>query len=185
MKERPIIFSCEMVRAVLDGRKTMTRRVVVPQPEYGAYPHHDEADGVAFANPGSFHKYRFLPNDHLWVRETWYCDNPSRAQDILSRGEGLYYKATEEHPGIFPKWRPSIFMPRWASRITLEITDIRVERLQHISEKDAVKEGLISDEINQITAAENFENLWDSINGKKYPWASNPWVWVIEFRRIE
>ena len=115
----------------------------------------------------------------------------------MSRGEGLVYRATEKHPEIFPKWKPSIFMPRWASRITLEIEDVRVERLQEITEEDAKAEGIFAygyeaglcgegSIIELPTYIEPFMELWDSLNAKRgYGWAENPWVWVISFRRIE
>lgn len=128
----------------------------------------------------------------LWVRETW--------ADFVIHGftetygdqdaSGIIYRADGEIFG--QKWRPSIFMPRWASRITLEITNVRVERLQEITEEDAKNEGVIPDEskkdgmspiINSYKYP--FERLWDSINGKTYPWSSNPWVWCVEFRRLQ
>lgn len=161
MKERPILFNGAMVRAILEGRKTQTRRIMVSLP--------------------AWHKWAYKPGDRLWVRETWHCDNPEAAQDIMSRGEGLYYRATEEHPEIISKWKPSIFMPRWASRITLEITNVRVDRLRNMTQIDAVKEGMPDAEGKEVAL---FEGLWDSINGKKYPWSSNPWVWVVSFRRV-
>lgn len=114
----------------------------------------------------------------LWVRETFCID---KMDDDCGDGRP-FYKASEEHPEIFPKWKPSIFMPRWASRITLEITNIRVERLQEITPEDCRKEG--SHWATDIDDEGGFVNLWDSINGKKYPWSSNPWVFVIEFKRI-
>jgi hypothetical protein len=180
MKERPILFSTPMVKALLDGRKTMTRRVLKPQPEDGAYPHHDEADGVAFANPCSFHKYRFFSGDRLWVRETWYS-TPDK-KDLLG------YVADNDIPHGKPyRIRPSIFMSRTDSRIDLEITGVRVERLQEITEEDAMNEGVNWQDtagLARFTAKKLFINLWDSINGKKYPWSSNPFVWVVEFKRI-
>jgi len=129
-----------------------------------------------------------IPGDHLWVRESW-TEGWRNGSDYI-----LFYKATHEKEvaaGI--KWKPSIFMPRWASRITLEISNVRVERLQEISGKDAVKEGCAQNiceaELLHFggykKAQQEFEALWNSINRKKYPWASNPWVWVIEFKRFE
>lgn len=149
--------------------------------------------------------------DRLWVRETWGFDNKEYIElykKEIWRGEpdrrtaDVFYKASEEDINIFPigYWRPSIFMPRWASRINLEITDIRVERLHDITEEDAKVEGAKAtiwgvNEIDwsgllgfpdQRTSYKNgFSILWDSINGKKYPWSSNPWVWVIEFNQIK
>lgn len=181
MNERPILFSTPMVKAILDGRKTMTRRVMKPQPEEGAYLHHYEDDGIAFANPCVFHKYRYVVGYRLWVRETWALSN------------GIYYYLANRESPIVEKWKPSIFMPRCASRITLEITNVRVERLQDISAPDCVNEGIntqgpydvaIYDEFSSHSIAQ-FAYLWDSINSKKYPWASNPWVFAIEFKRVE
>jgi hypothetical protein len=135
------------------------------------------------------------PGDRLWVRETWKPMNDLKGGGIprwgITCGEGCTWK--EGCPDQSGPWKPSIFMPRWASRITLEIMDIRVERLQEITEEDALKEGcereMVADGSSWgaglIDAVENFEKLWDSINGKKYPWSSNPWVWVISFRRSE
>jgi hypothetical protein len=189
VKERPIIMCGSMVKATLDDRKTMTRRVIKPQPV-----EIEDCDGIAGIRfNGKWHDCPYgSPGDRLWVKETWWCDNPATAQDIMSQGEGLYYRATEIHPEIFPKWKPSIFMPRWASRITLEITSVRVERLQEISGKDAVSEGCGQGiplfELLHFggykKARDEFKDLWDSLNGKKYPWSSNPWVWCITFKRI-
>lgn len=161
----------------------MTRRVVKPQLNHC----HKFTDGIMRPQiddreiPCPYG----TPGDRLWVRETWFCDNPATAQDALSRMEGVYFKATEASPHLF-KWRPSIFMPRWASRITLEIAGVRVERLQEITEEDARAEGVDAhppSAIDDRIYRRPFEVLWDSINGKIYPWASNPWVWVIEFKR--
>jgi hypothetical protein len=171
-----------MVKAILDGRKTMTRRVMKPQPEEGAYLHHYEDDGIAFANPCVFHKYRYVVGDRLWVRETFQIVPPNM----------IFYKTDPENKAK-TGWKPSIFMPRCASRITLEITNVRVERLQDISAPDCVNEGIntqgpydvaIYDEFSSHSIAQ-FAYLWDSINSKKYPWASNPWVFAIEFKRVE
>ena len=172
-----------MVKAILDGRKTMTRRVVKPQPIAGGVdemPLVQISGGKLAAVQKGKCPYGQV-GDRLWVRETWYCDDYTTAQDIMSRGEGLYYRAAEKHPEIFYKWKPSVFMPRWASRITLEIIDVRVERLQDITEEDAIKEGVT---LTGETFYESFFRLWNKINGKKYPWASNPWVWCISFKRV-
>jgi hypothetical protein len=138
------------------------------------------------------------PSDRLWVRETW------TTYERLSTQEYSYlYKADFNHP-TEDKWKPSIHMPRKACRILLEITDIRIERLQDISEEDAIAEGVESrigfaqmtwykDYLTKVlngdflgfdSAIKSFQSLWDSINGKTYPWESNPWVWVIEFKRV-
>ena len=187
--ERPILFSGPMVRAILDGRKTMTRRVVKKQPPDGW----DRA--CWFRAPVMGWTYRPEPadewhtvkcpygqtSDRLWVRETW-CDGYTGTADPY------LYRATYKG-GANYTWKPSIHMPRKASRITLEVVGVRVERLQEISEDDAFAEG-VSDKVNPneedytLSAEEVFEKLWDSINGKKHPWDSNPWVWVVEFKRV-
>lgn len=176
-----MLFSGEMVSAIISGRKTMTRRVVKQSLPIGTRWYGVVEDELCYriVDSKSVNTLCKCPygqvSDRLWVRETWQW-NPYG---------GVVYKAGS---GIVDcdgrGWKPSIFMPRSISRITLEITNIKVEQLQDITEEDAIKEGLINDEINQITAAENFENLWDSINGKKYPWAANPWVWCLEFKKL-
>jgi hypothetical protein len=208
-KERPILFSAPMVRAILEGRKTVTRRAVKGSglnfladftPEYFALP---ENHFCPYGKPG----------DRLWVRETWYCDHfevmrgPYLKPDDLDIGEALddgtlVYAADGLTPyeQEQPSWKPSIHMPRWACRILLEITDVRVERLQEISEGQARAEGIrpmrdgsdtwVSREgpaklvTPWPTAKEAFSDLWDSINGP-HAWEANPWVWAITFRRVE
>lgn len=221
MKERPILFSAPMVRAILDGRKTQTRRVVKP----GWLPIVEEMMRVNGKWVWTTFEYDMTtpygePGDRLWVRET-FCALRSYGErgELRDLIEGplseetdvaeYEYRADSEFttdPDF--KWRPSIHMPRWASRITLEITDVRVERLQDISEKDAHAEGVESDggweepcgegyadgfgylnyrsedeAFEFDTAKESFRSLWQSINGLN-SWAENPWVWVVEFRRI-
>lgn len=179
MKERGMIFNGEMVRAILDGRKTQTRRVMKPQPD---------EDGLAKVINGpwvdtSERIYRCpfgVPGDRIWVRETFSPvpdhEEPAGCSAILYAADGN---------GPYGKWVPSIHMPRWASRITLEITGVRVERLNDISECDAKAEGapteccVIGDKHFL-----GFRSLWKSIYGDE-SWRSNPWVWVIEFKRIE
>jgi hypothetical protein len=171
MKERPILFSTPMVQAILEGRKTQTRRVIKPQPE-------PLEDGFMLPlHPDC--PYGYI-GDRLWVRETFAYHHTGR----------LFYKA--DIPVVCHKnwkWKPPIFMPRSASRITLEITDIRVERLQDITRSDIYAEGLIVPQEHQEDYKEYLLNawieLWDSINAKKHPWQSNPYVWVVEFKRIE
>lgn len=216
MKERPILFSTEMVKAILDGRKTMTRRIVKPQPpeDWGVKGLHIFCDGNYFPividkhgneEPGTqcFGAYdeegiwgvKCLYgqiSDVLWVRETYEI-----YQGKYKEHHGMVmYKASEKVSiedgnkfGEKPKWRPSIFMPKSASRISLRITNIRVERLNDISEEDAKKEGVI---YSANPGKENYGNgyranfrlLWESINGKG-SWEQNPWVWVIEFERLK
>jgi len=195
LKERPILFSGPMVLAILDGHKTQTRRVVKPQPPadhpfpqpcvndgYWWNDSKDDHDDVSFwptystCLPCPCGK----PGDRLWVRETW-CNYPMAGHDGAA---GLCYRATN---GSVPpgSWKPSIHMPRWASRITLEITGVRVERLNEISRGDAMAEGCPH---SNLAYGQNpcdwFHELWESINGPE-SWAANPWVWAIEFRKVE
>ncbi|EAY3667974.1 hypothetical protein NAJ52_003302 [Salmonella enterica] len=197
MNERGMIFNAEMVRAILDGRKTQTRRPV-------KFPLIDknmgcELAGNELAGELAAHNYwnspYGKPGDRVWVRETFRVH--SRATDVAT----LVYRASVRNswteqthrvpvavcnkPATPEKWTPSIHMPRWASRITLEITDVRVERLNDIRECDAKAEGgqtectLIGDKYYP-----GFRSLWKSIYGEE-SWAANPWVWVIEFKRVE
>lgn len=208
MKERPILFSGPMIRAILEGRKTQTRRVVKPQPfmVLSAADWHSRAmSGVDpyGCRPMGSHVLEEMGatcphgtvGDRLWVREAWGLwdtlpkDGPERAR--------IFYRSTDSdlHECRHQLWRPSIHMPRWASRIMLEITGVRVERLQEISERDAQAEGcerleLGPQQIGGIPVhpmttsyAEAFQQLWQSINGPE-SWSANPWVWVIEFRRV-
>lgn len=191
MRERPILFSGLMVRAILEGRKTQTRRIVKPQPveapitngstsgSYLAWPNIDaclEWQDV-IADTDYYAKAGFCPHgqpgDRLWVRETWSCIDTGR---LTQRKDWVRYRATD---GEEMHWRPSIFMPRWASRITLTIIDMRVERVQNISDADKEAEGLHA---SQGYGPAAFEALWNDINAKRgYGWNVNPWVWVIAF----
>ena len=176
MKERPILFSGPMVRAILDGRKTQTRRVVKPQPDWIRPRVSDDgiAHGYCGSGPTDGIKCPYgTVGDRLWVRESW-----AKSGEV---GDATEYRADNPDP-IGAKWRPSIHMPRWASRIDLEITGIRVERLQEISERDAMAEGC--EYLTNSVARSNFVKLWISINGQD-SWSANPWVWVIEFKRIK
>ncbi|EBW2268822.1 hypothetical protein CBK19_24560 [Salmonella enterica subsp. enterica serovar Hillingdon] len=218
MKERGMIFNAEMVRAILEGRKTQTRRPVKPQPELTERSGFSW-NGVVFGsgsddretNRNFAHvKCPFgKPGYRIWVRETFRVH--SRASDVAT----LVYRASVRNswteqthrvpvavcnkPAIPEKWTPSIHMPRWASRITLEITDVRVERLHNISERDALREGLFQLPASgryclqpgmqyfgmaSHSAKEVYSWLWASIYGEE-SWAANPWVWVIEFKRVE
>lgn len=171
--ERPILFNGAMVRAILAGRKTQTRRVMKGDAALLDAILPDYAARCRYGQPG----------DRLWVRET------------LRRwgSQWVAYDAGNTpttDPNVLWRWRgdrcPSIHMPRALSRITLEITAVRVERLQDISEADAESEGV--DYIPAAPARTShraaFAGLWDGINGKTYPWASNPWVWVVEFKPL-
>jgi len=191
MTERPILFKGEMVRAILDGRKAQTRRAIKPAPTInGVGAIFDEGDRQEdFVEPywvfPETCKYG-KPGDTLWVRETWtqypFNFNPEPCD--------AWYKATSNGPPPPFKWRPSIYMPRWASRITLRITDIRVERLQDISEDDAKAEGVkpLDYAAHHVAAGCGariaFEQLWTTINGPG-AWDANPWVWVVAFERVK
>lgn len=221
MKERPILFSAPMVRALLAGTKTQTRRVVKPQPTAGMWEDafkrlgtHDATPTVTMTGPhggigvtrkgDQFKATAYVipnircpygqPSDRLWVRETWRAHKAFdlAAPNELPKINGIHYEA-DEKPRFwdYGKIRPSIHMPRWASRITLEITGVRVERLNEISEEDAKAEGCepskrveLNDRSPCYTAP--YRDLWQTINGIDNPaaWERNPWVWVIEFKRV-
>lgn len=247
-KERPILFSGPMVRAILEGRKTVTRRPIKHQPfdlswsrrdhrfEYvsGRAENGDEVDGFHAYTTRSGGQWSAKcpygqPGDRLWVRETWGVishdfdqqgnaidwepDRPAKAIREMRFGRGYYsghvvYAADgpcewagDEDGGGDPRsaWKPSIHMPRTACRILLEITGVRVERLQGISDEQALAEGvrLYADhaelgdwyhvegiETYSADPRKSFELLWASINGAE-AWSTNPWVWVVEFKRIE
>jgi len=181
MKERPILFSTEMVRAILDGRKSQTRRIIKKQP-VDILPMNVPNEWVALLTREPAHgevwKCRYgIPGDRLWVRETWF-------PIPKSEGGGAIYKVTNSDsykPSL--KWKPSIFMPRWASRITLEVVNVRVERVQNISKTDCIAEGIGG--LEDIVAGwhQSYAQLWDSINAKRgYGWGVNPYCWVIEFK---
>lgn len=197
MKEHPIIFSTEMVKAIIEDRKTQTRRIIMPQPDDSGLHDHTKFPmslqseltdwwGTVEENGESkkFNCRYGKPGDILWVRETWNTD-----------GDFIDYKAdmwNDIASWAFspPGWKPSIHMPRKACRIFLEVTNIRVERVQDITEDDAKKEGFreIDDPGagNQYFAWELFEKYWNKLNEKRgYGWGKNPWVWVVEFKKIE
>lgn len=199
MNERGMIFNAEMVRSILDGRKTQTRRPV-------KFPLIDknmgcELAGNELAGELAAHNYwnspYGKPGDRIWVRETFRVH--SRATDVAT----LVYRASVRNswteqthrvpiavcdkPATPEKWTPSIHMPRWASRILLEITDVRVERLRDLSEEDAKSEGITPPAGGVLPGWEyriNFRDLWMDIYGTD-SWEANPWVWVIEFKRVE
>lgn len=219
MNEKPILFSSSMVRAILDGRKSMTRRVAkVPdgfEPKLGT-------DGLWYivGNLG-WDGALSLPcpygrvGDRLWVRENWSPDHAAfypnfpvvyqaegyDPREVSSRGKVLPFAISPEESTNrkFPfRWRPSIHMPRRVCRIVLEIADVRVERLQTITEEDAIAEGVTSEleqllyddgspsrDYEEISARDSFQRLWDSLNAKRgFGWDVNPWVWVISFERM-
>lgn len=221
MSEHPILFSGPMVRAISEGRKTQTRRVMRPQPLsetdslrppvfgsgiWWAASSRQVNGGVEYTPLGSDqqHKWRCPygnPGDLLWVRETWakrYKDAERYPED------GIMYRA-DGGCIVQPQWKPSIHMPRWASRLTLRITDVRVQRLQEITEGDCEAEGVDlqdwgglayqgstwTDERNETFDKNkaafgmrgSFAALWDSINAERAPWPSNPWVWALTFEK--
>lgn len=257
-RSRPILFSGSMVRAILDGSKTQTRRTV------GSKKLSDCADAMAakqIAAPTSIDLapgtpfWRWLerggvsagftspygkPGDLLWVRETWgyrgamyaygrgakldekevyisYRADDTRRTFIRERdnesglpkpicrckgGEDLpenFLKHSDEITRYWSSWKPSIFMPRWVSRITLEVTDVRIQRLTDISEEDARAEGVSTSDIPALINGKrgtvytfgpdahrkSFAMLWEAINGKRAPWSTNPFCWVVSFKRIE
>jgi len=211
-KERPILFSGHMVRAILNGQKTVTRREIKPSmrsadSSFELHQQEDESwrpmhtfDESCMDAKGTEHPIVCpygQPGDRLWVREAWLADAQldSIAPRDLSQGDPILYPAdgSVRQTGCAMvsqgRGRPSIHMPRWASRILLEITAVRVELLQEISEEQAEAEGVgflrhAPDADETLTAAELFECLWSSINGDE-SWKGNPWVWVVEFKRIE
>ena len=239
---RPILFNTEMVRAILEGRKTKTRRLLKIQPEYGEEIRiRKNKDGKLVGwfycespmlNPtipspwgGPEQEPPCQPGDVLWVRETW-CNLPVSpgGNTRLMRGR-YYYKADDPDTrpdGWKAKWRPSIHMPKEAARLFLRVTDIRAERLQDITDADALKEGVPQDDdfpMNSVycpvchgeglhgalhpatlgymevdcencdTPVKRFSHLWDSMikydDMPRLGWEANPWVWVIEFERVQ
>ncbi len=216
MKERPIIFNGEMVRAILDRRKTQTRRVIKQVTEPWAM--NPPLCAVRYGNEWTLSKCIHTddipalfvncpygqPGDKLWVRETFQYTH--EMNQCSSEDSYAIYRATDPDWETMEgwKWKPSIHMPRWASRITLEVTGVRVERVQDISKADAVLEGVRpAPDLDPVRLREYhtimnsfgkslghyryaFYLLWDSINAKRgYGWDENPWVWVIEFNRLE
>lgn len=211
VKERPILFSGDMVRAILADRKTQTRRVVkLPDMRFEYIRQNDdfvpageawlcEWDGDEH-NGMELHQATLrspygVPGDRLWVREcfryqdfdcdegVWYARMRYRADDFETPSRTFMPKGEDTPIG----WKPSIHMPRWASRITLEVTGVRVERVQEMDPRDAYAEGFRfeKDGIVVISAEAKFRYLWDKLNNKRgFGWDKNPWVWVIEFRRI-
>lgn len=209
MSERSIPFSGPMVKAILSGAKTQMRSIGKPvrgfehhnicKPDMAADPwavwwHGDVTDCVGVSQECPFGK----PGDRLWVQETFMAES---RETIHYRADGWGYSDCPNSG-----WKRSIYMPRWASRITLEITDVRIERLNDISEEDARAEGVspctvdpyqFDDEDQsyeaklaralgpgEFTAKFEFRRLWDKINSKKHPWHSNPFVWVISFKKV-
>lgn len=235
MRERPILFNADMVRAVLYGRKTQTRRIMKVQPHAGVRNSPFVKSGIEDGHGKELVCPFGEVGDCLWVRETWSDVNLEGVSAVAYRADQALRCMTndnddgdEDDPRLekysfanwYPDlisgtegiWRPSIHMPRWASRITLEITGVRVERLQDINHDDSYAEGIHTEVWDQTVVAKNycesdsffqfwsedmdhyvemdelyrqsFGSLWQSIYGEE-SWQANPWVWVIEFRRIE
>ena len=209
MKERPILFSGSMVRAILEGRKLVTRRVVKPQPQMvtdqSIKPWEGDASALHRLLEQSGKRCPYgQPGERLWVREAWAIDMLA-AHSTVDGYHSMYalqYRAddAEREINVAPgepdpylalydsqrgDWRPSIHMPRWASRILLEVTAVRVERLQDINRGDAMAEGC---PFPNMAAGPDprqwFAELWQEINGAE-SWGANPWVWVVEFKRVE
>ena len=196
---KPILFNTEMVQAILVGRKTQTRRIVKIANNAvleGVYSKNRfwNSDIEIDPNPlAQFLKFKIneseididskiIRNDILWVRETSHAS---------SHMEKFVYKADQDScMKLFAGWKPSIFMPKEACRIFLKVTNVRCERLNDISFADCKAEGVKYDlsgnnNVDDILALESFMKLWDSINAKKAPWKSNPWVWIYEFEKVE
>ena len=231
-REKPIIFTGESVRAIMDGKKTQTRRVMKAQPTgdvvrveiaenaYASIYTHAAKSSYDYADSdGNKVKIRvgdaeccigqpspFPVGCRLWVKETFtiedydgtkraisYAADPDDAPVIwLECGEEWSRAYPELEIEAFGKWEATrkpispMFMPRWASRLTLEVTAVKVERVNEISEADAIAEGCEADRLNEnpdvwATAVDQFKNRWTEINGKKHPWAANPWVWCVSF----
>jgi hypothetical protein len=192
MKERPILFSGPMVRAILDGTKTQTRRIIKSAKHpFGHWLIPDEIVKEFLGRTCAIRCPYGIPGDRIWVRETWA---PERDGTGCPDDTGILYRATDpgwdnEETGL--RWRPSIHMPRAASRILLEITDVRVERLQNITPEDCRAEGHPAEpwrsdnqEVHDDAACDWFSDLWIEINGLD-SWNSNPWVWVVSFKRLK
>lgn len=217
MKERPILFKGPMVRAILEGRKTQTRRVVTPTPwevlppDKGLppWPHgfKFKEGSDTYGDPFQMSCPYGVPGDRLWVRETaiiapFATPDETCVKDAYGNLRFIQYVAshpnTEAAEWYKLKKTPSIFMPRWASRITLEVTDVRCERVADISRADAIAEGCTGyraddeqggiDPFRDVEPEEEFAELWDSINGErdegKYALKNSPWVWVITFSKL-
>ncbi len=199
MAIKPILFNTEMVRAILEGRKSCTRRLVKPQPdEKHTYPLGFVTDSTEKKEVGCFGfaaneyggsiqyvkpPYRYAPGDILYVRETW-----------KKAPKGYYYYEDWQRNDIadVTKWKPSIYMPKDAARIWLKVTDVRVERLQEITSEQICREGVEVEYPHVLNGEEKryaFSRLWDSTIKKSdldcYGWNASPWVWVIEFERCE
>ena len=210
MKERPILFSGPMVKAILEGRKTQTRRVLKPQPQARATGYFawqssrlkafDLPEGFVNTSERALRDILILASpygqvdDRLWVRETWWCSPNHLNRNSVSYRQ-VVATACGEEAAKRNTWKPSIFMPRWASRLLLEITAIRAQRLQEITEEDAqaesppcfdTSEGLAPTHSAAYHFRYHFRKLWDSLNAKRgYGWDTNPWCWCLSFKRVD
>jgi len=218
VNERPILFSAPMVRALLDGSKTQTRRVVKMPPSWDCFVCADCGDGwwPHPSDDGESPNYdnNEIPmncpygraGDRLWVRETFSDIYGAGGDEVRRKEEAMYRADGETDPYVIGgRWTPSIHMPRWASRILLEIVSMRVERLQAIGDRDALAEGVerVEDNFGNGPAfcdygmanpddtaewfkspVDSYKSLWESINSAG-SWDANPWVWVVEFKRVE
>jgi len=215
-KERPIIFTGPSIPAILEDRKTQTRRVMDPQPEiprwfewrceHGIwYPYDDLGNWLP-----CYEQWRCpygVPGDRLWLKETHAPARLYRRGERLVYGEPLLYKADDDllvlNQRYIGHWRSPRFMPRWASRITLELTDVRPQRVQDISPEDVLAEGIqrqtcdgagqvwygigasVDPNLSRVGPIRAFGCLWDSLNRKRgYLWTTNPWIWALTFRRL-
>ncbi len=191
MRERPILFNGDMVRAILRGQKTQTRRsmreqVCEPGIVRMAGPGHCEIVNEHGVRIPGFRCPYGQPGDRLWVRETWAYGIHAMASKRDEDGPFVYKADGTTQGRLCERWRPSIHMPRSASRITLEITGVRVERLQACNEVDAIAEGApwaACGSPQEGSHKAGFAQLWESINGAG-SWPANPWVWAVEFRPI-
>lgn len=203
MAIKPILFNTEMVRAILDGKKSCTRRLVKPQPQ--GYFEVNENPVYIYDTDWNQGKITppYQPGDILYVRETWErfecwnCEGDEREncpkepqKSVFDKTCGCYmYRATDEIYGD-ARWHPSIHMPKEAARIWLKVTDVRLERLQEIPGEDLIKEGIDLFQSNYVRVAfDKFTNIWNYTIKKSdlncYGWDANPWVWVIEFERCK
>lgn len=226
MKERPILMSAPMIRALLSGAKNQTRRIMKVQPEEGGYvrvngdnwnvclapDHYKDIQDIAWKTQGTHHVSHILKcpygkiGDRLWVRETWavscaYDSYPPR--DLTPHAGSVWYAAGggfDFENGERGRTRSSMFMPRWASRITLEIAEVRVHRLQNISDDDCIAEGIgyvpqlgimracgwqdySGNTVGFLSPRDSYRSLWESINGSG-SWGLNPFCWCVSFKRV-
>lgn len=184
--EKPIIFSTNMVRAILAGRKTQTRRAIKPQPASGIRKSVFVKTGLEDGH-GKEIKIPYQPGDTLWVRETWRSTGVQIQPYAYFASDGDLILAGEDGDilTLKYKWKPSIHMPKSAARIWLEVTAVRVERVQDIAYEDCIREGMwdYGTEVDTLAA---FQGLWQTINAKRgFGWETNPFCWVISFEVIK